>query len=299
MNPLRNLTRSRLCEKLDMRAGELQHLAHTAPDRYREDIIGEGEDKQRRLLVPDRRLKRFQRCFYKRFLRDFPYHGAAYCTPGRGVIKAARVHRKHPYLLHLDIAGFFPSVDFRQVRAAFHRAGVDGDLVNTLTRLVTVDNELPQGAPTSVAVGNLVLYPLDRRIQGQCDRSGAGFAYTRYVDDIAISGGSCLEKFEDSVCGIIEDCGWELNEKGGMLGPQDTHELLGLRVGVEVTVDEQFLADIRACLPSGRGPAGQLADETLATIRGQIAWVRAVQPDQGQALADELEKYLGTMDSAA
>lgn len=298
MNPLHNLTRARLCQKLGMRTEELRHLTHTAPDRYREEIIGEGED-ERRLLVPDHRLKRFQRRFYKRFLRDFPYHGTAYCAPGRGVIKAARVHRKHAYLLHLDIAGFFPSVDFRQVRAAFHSVGVDGDLVNPLTRLVTVDNELPQGAPTSVTVGNLVLYPLDRRIQGQCDRSGAGFAYTRYVDDIAISGGSRLEDFEGSARGIIEDCGWELNEKGGLLGPEDDHKLLGLRVGVEVTVDEQFLADLRACLSSARGRDGQLPDGTLATIRGQIAWVRAVEPDMGQELEARLSEHLAAAESAA
>lgn len=289
MNRLRGLTLERLAEELGVTEKHLLDLAHTAPDRYRpqERQIG---DKTRRLLVPDRDLKTFQSRFYKRYLADFPYHGAVYCCKGRGAVAAARVHRRHTHVLHLDIADFFPSVDHRRVRSAFGKVGVSRTLVPTLSRLLTAEDQLPQGAPTSVAVGNLVLLDLDIRLQGLCDDAGAGFAYTRYVDDIAISGGSRLEKRVATIRRIIGSCGWTLNTKGGLLGSSDQHHLLGLLVGLELNVDEYFLADLEAALAEMEVRPGSIDGGDLASLRGRIGWVKAVEPARGRKLEARLRK---------
>jgi hypothetical protein len=292
MNRLRGLTRARLCSDLGIADKQLNDLAASAPDRYRERSLDAGE-KTRQLLVPDGGLMHFQRQFYNEYLRDFPFPEAVFCCKGKGAVGAARKHRKHCHLLHLDIAGFFPSVTVGSVRAAFAGSGVSPELVNTLTRLVTVRGELPQGAPTSVAVGNLVLHRLDRRVQGLCDASGAGFTYTRYIDDIALSGGSRLENFVPSVRNIVEDCGWELNEKGGMLGPSEHHHLLGLCVGVDVTVDEQYLSDLRLALEKVQEEGPQRQAHYTSRLRGRIAWVKGVQPEVGRELKEVLDQIIG------
>lgn len=289
MSRLRGLTTEQLCAELNLSHDRLQALAYSAPNRYQERALEDG-DKQRILLVPDSTLRRFQRRFYRRFLRGYPFPEPVYCHRGKGALAAARVHRKHPYLLHFDIADFFPSVDVHRVRDALRATGVEPGLVKTLTRLVTVENQLPQGAPTSTAIGNLVLGELDARLASACRASGAGFAYTRYVDDIAISGGSRLERFVGSIRGIIRDCGWKLNEKGGLLGPDDEHRLLGVCVYVEVTIDDQYLDDLTSTLKAAAEGSLILTESEWASLRGKVGWVSSVDPVRGGELQVLLDK---------
>lgn len=287
MNRLDGLTKHRLCSELGLSQKQLNDFALTAPERYTPREFDEG-DKTRQLLVPDPPLRALQRSFYRTYLRDFPYHEAVYCQPDAGVVKAAKKHRKHSHLLHLDLANFFPSVSPARVADAFTRVGVSDGLTATLTRLLTVDGELPQGAPTSVAVGNLVLFRLDVRLQGLCEKYG--LEYTRYVDDLAISGGKRLRGHEATIRKIIADCGWGVNDKGGMLGPDDEHQLLGLQVGVSLNVDEAFLNQLQSSLRALRDSPETLGGSDLDRLQGRIGWVKEVEPERGAKLERVFER---------
>ena len=281
---LRGLTLERISAELGVDGHELRWLARRAAHLYEEKKLSKKGNGRRRLLVPSPRLKSFQRAFYKKYLRDHPYHPAAYCVPGHGVLDAVRRHRGRTHVLHLDIADFFPSVDCGRVRDCLRREGVAEEAVPTITRLLTFENQLPQGAPTSVAIGNLVLHRVDARVAGYCRRPGAGLTYTRYVDDITISGGSRLEKFEGGIRRIVEDCGWVLNRRSRLFGPAEEHRILGVLAGRTLALDEDYVSDVENALEAVREAGYQLSPGAAGSLRGKIAWIQAVEPDLGRRL---------------
>jgi RNA-directed DNA polymerase len=204
---------------------DLQETAGDIESHYRSSrrLIGA---KERTLLIPSDHLKSIQRDILGSLLNEIPPHPASFCTVGRGILKAAQRHLGHRYLLHLDLKDFFPSVRPARVRRVFQKAGFDAEAAELLAALTTFRNHLPQGAPTSVAVGNMVLERLDKSLWGLCRRFG--LTYTRYVDDIAISGGAQVQSAESEVRRIIADCHWELSQKGGLMGPDHRPKLLGV-----------------------------------------------------------------------
>ena len=165
----------------------------------------ETRGKTRDLRVPTGPLKRMQTQIHGGLLRDAQWSSCVYCCRGRGVTRAAQVHVGHPAVLQLDIKDFFPSVRPARVTRALRTAGANVRMARLLCRLVTFNHQLPQGASTSVGIGNLVLARLDSRLATLARKHG--FAYTRYVDDLVLSGGSRLARFERTAETIVRDCG--------------------------------------------------------------------------------------------
>ena len=97
-------------------------------------------------------------------------------------------------MLRLDISNFFPSVREDAVEGGFVRLGAGEQVANALVRLVTLPEGLPQGAPTSVAVADIVLFPLDVRLAGMAEKHG--FTYSRNLSTIVRhSSGLIREQF--------------------------------------------------------------------------------------------------------
>lgn len=281
MGRLADLDTDRLLAETGVTREELDTLAFRAEQSYKPRQVATTSNL-RILLVPGRELRGFQRTFHRAFLRNHSYHRAVYCRRGRGALAAADRHKRRPYLLHLDVANFFPSVTVSRVRAVLSGVGVADSLVPMLTRLLTVRGELPQGAPTSTAIGNLVLFRVDCRVAELCRQKG--LTYTRYVDDLAISGGSRLGDYEGTIRNAITECGWTLNERGRLYGPEDKHPLLGVVAGIQLTVGEEYLADLRQILAQARKGQIALDAATLAGLRGRVNWVTQVEPTTGRRL---------------
>jgi RNA-directed DNA polymerase len=260
---------------------ELNQTATEIASHYRREsrLIG---SKRRILSVPSDHLKAVQRLILERLLDPIPPHEAAFCYPGRGILDAVRRHQGHRYLLHLDLRDFFPSVRTSRVARAFRRLGFDAGATTLLTALTTYKNALPQGAPTSVAVGNLVLDRLDRSLWGVCRKYG--LTYTRYVDDLAISGGRRLAGVEAEIRAIVSDCHWELSNKGGLAETGSRPRLLGVLMGETLNVDPTYVADLRVVLAGRVGAGDPLTQAEHRTLAGKIAWVRAVNADDAQDL---------------
>lgn len=249
-----------------------------------EDRVIKG--KTRLLSIPDEKLKSLQKQLYKRLLAHLPIHDAAYCRTGRGVVDAVQRHQWHPYLLHLDIKNFFPSTSAARVASSFRRFGFPTDTVTLLTKLTTYRRQLPQGAPTSVAVGNLVLARLDESLAELCRQYG--LTYTRYVDDLAISGGRRTGSVEGKVRRIVQAFKWELSPKGGLFRAGESRKLLGIMLGKTLTADPVYLSDVEQ--ETARIlTAEQIIDEReLRQIRGRIAWITLIEPEIGRRLERSL-----------
>ena len=167
------------------------------------------------------------------------------------------------------------------VRERFLNLGVEADTADLLAKLVTVEDQLPQGTPTSPAVAEIALRRLDIRISQLID--GHRLVYTRYLDDITISGGQHLEdRFVNRIDEIITDCGWTLNDKGGLAGPDQSHKMLGLTVNHQLGVPHAMYEQVRREIKLATKGLIKLTSSQLQSLQGKINWISTVNPQMGE-----------------
>lgn len=179
---------STLARDLGMGVKTLYALSNSLPSHYRTVLIPRGDGGFRQLTVPDEALKRVQRSIARNLLAYMPVSpcAAAYRPGGSAVRNAAR-HTGRQEVLRLDIRRFFDSVRYSAVKdAVFPREIFSEPLRVLLTMLCYYRDGLPQGAPTSPAIANILLRDFDLRAADWCRERG--IAYSRYCDDLIFSG---------------------------------------------------------------------------------------------------------------
>jgi hypothetical protein len=160
---------------------------------------------------------------------------------------------------------------------------------------MTVMGQLPQGAPTSTAVGEIILYPLDCRIVGLCAKMN--LVYTRYADDIAISGGcGRVRGLQHEFQRIITDEGWTLSAKEALFGPGQRQRFLQIIVNAKPNVDRSYYESLRWLLRRVASGRSQLTEERRVSLLGKIQWVELVNPDRGAALRQAFDLLTAAKD---
>ena len=105
----------------------------------------------------------------------------------RSIVSNAKVHLAKRNIFNIDLEDFFPSINFGRVRGLF--MGKPYNLCPTvstiLAQICCFNNQLPQGAPTSPIITNMICAQMDSQLialakANKCD-------YTRYADDITFS----------------------------------------------------------------------------------------------------------------
>lgn len=188
-------------------------MANVPRPYYKSFSIAKRTGEARQIQAPRVFLKTVQRwillnILYKRTVPDF----VTGFVPGRGLVDNARMHVGKRYLTRIDIADFFPSIGAPRVREVFSTFGYPEPTVNLLSGLCVYDNGLPQGAPTSPYLANLVFSHPDEQIKRVSDL--AGIVFSRYADDLTFSADRPIDQgFVSSVEGIIENEGFRLNRR--------------------------------------------------------------------------------------
>lgn len=157
---------------------------------YRRFPKAKRDGSPRPMAEPSAPLKKAQRDLLDAVWYTFDVHHAAHGVPGRSALTNARVHRGASVFLKLDVAGFFPSIGAGRISGYLQSRGYVTDVADTIAAIATVPEAdgsrwLPQGAPTSNAIANVLCRRLDARLYGAAVANGA--TYTRYVDDLTFS----------------------------------------------------------------------------------------------------------------
>jgi RNA-directed DNA polymerase len=154
---------------------------------YRRFSINKRSGGAREIAEPLPNLKLIQRWILENILyKCQPSRFAKGFVPRRSIRENARFHRGQSLVLSLDLKDFFPSIRGGRVYKFFRRLGYQNKVAHMLTKLCTLNNSLPQGAPTSPALSNLISLRLDRRLAGLALKER--LRYTRYADDMTFSG---------------------------------------------------------------------------------------------------------------
>lgn len=144
--------------------------------------------KLRPIDNPLREIKWIQQRIYRRLLKPicFPQHVIG-AVPKRCVTDNTQRHLHSDLLITLDVQQFFPSITNKQVYKVWSEfLGCSPPVARLLTRLTTFNRHLPQGAPTSPLLANLVIWMIDEPIRKLCD--DLLVAYSTWIDDLAFSG---------------------------------------------------------------------------------------------------------------
>jgi len=173
-------------EELARRLGLSPEELQAVQPAYREFTIPKRAGGSRRIAAPAPDLKQLQRRILQRLLSRLKAHRSATgFERGQSIVTNALVHARKPVVVRMDIKDFFGSTSTKRVEAYFRAVGWSGEAARLLTRLSTHEGSLPQGAPTSPRLSNLVNVRLDARLSALARKLGA--AYTRYADDITFS----------------------------------------------------------------------------------------------------------------
>lgn len=172
-----------------MRLDFLLSMSNSQRNFYRHFTIPKGNGKTRKIAEPLPMLKEVQHFILHNILLKVPCSVYAKAYKNGASLKGnAKFHRNQPVLVKLDIKDYFPSLHESRVYYLFHTSlGYSKSLSMLLTKLCTLNKGLPQGAPTSPYLSNLLTSDMDDAIYRFCAENG-NLRYTRYADDISISG---------------------------------------------------------------------------------------------------------------
>jgi len=328
-----------LADRLGLDPGRLLWLAdplgfeRTAGDErlrnYRYRWVPRAGGPPRLIEQPKATLKAVQRGILHGILDAIPAADAAHgFRPGRSVRTHAAAHSGQRAVLRLDLEDSFACVTAGQVFGIFRTAGYPERVAHLLTALCTnvVPREewadvpwpadaalrrahrrlerrlatphLPQGAPTSPALANLAAYRLDQRLTGLA--SAAGATYTRYADDLALSGDEALLRRSTALRATIRTIagqeGFRLNEaKSRLMTSAGRQRLCGVVVNARPNLPRTDYDRLRAVLHDAarRGPEAanrQGVADFRAHLLGRIAWAEHLNPARGARLRARFEE---------
>lgn len=130
---------------------------------------------------------------------------------GKSIKDNARFHRNQKQVLNMDIENFFGTITFKMVLNVFMEIGYNKPVAMMLAKLCYLESRLPQGAPTSPKLSNLIMLRFDKKASDYAKENQ--LRYTRYADDITFSGEFNCTKVIRDITWIIEKEGFKVNLK--------------------------------------------------------------------------------------
>ena len=179
---------------------------------YREFTIKKKSGGERIISAPYPSLLMIQKWIYENILKVLSFHKCAHgYSPKKSIVSNCKVHISSNEFLKLDLKDFFPSIGFNRIIVFFNKLGYSRKVSYYLARLCTLEGSLPQGAPTSPILSNLISIKLDKRLYAFAQKFR--LKYTRYADDIVFSGDSLNIKLFDYIISILNEEGFNNNSK--------------------------------------------------------------------------------------
>ena len=280
---------------------------------YRHFTIRKRSGGRRTISVPRPDIMQVQRWLTAHVLNPQPVHRCSYAfKPGSSIVGCAARHTGARWLVKMDIAGFFGSISEIQVFRVFRQIGYQPLVAFELARLTTCVTlspwryemprwqnrgrhkiiavyqdgrigHLPQGAPTSPMLSNLVMRDVDAEIEAAAN--AAGLAYTRYSDDMIFSTRGDFSraravKFIEEVSAFIRRAGLYPQKRKTVIVPPGARKVvLGLVVdGATPRLPREFRDSLRQHLHylEKFGPAEHMKRREFETIQGMRHHIRGL-----------------------
>jgi retron-type reverse transcriptase len=305
-------TAEEIATAMGLSIGQLRFLAFnrriSETTHYIRFQIPKKTGGHRVISAPMPRLKEAQQWILENILEKVEMHTAAHgFRASRSIVTNARPHVGAGAIVNIDLKDFFPSVAYKRVKGLFRSLGYS-DAAATIFGLIcteaeveqveldgkiyyvaTSDRHLPQGAPSSPAITNLLCRRLDRRLSRMAEEMR--FTYTRYADDLTFSASGDDLK---NICNVLRRAESIVAHEGFEVHPGKTRvlrrsrqqEVTGVVVNTKPNVSRKELKKFRAAIfqIEKDGPVGKRwgkSEDVLASMLGYANYVYMVNPEKG------------------
>ena len=203
-------------------------------------------EKCRKISTPHPTLMKLQRWILRNILEQLEVSPVSFAYRKGVCLKDnAAPHVGKKQMVKADISNFFETVSYGKVYGVFAEAGYDKPVATLLAKLCTLRGHLPQGAPSSPALANLVMGRFDEIVCAYCDERG--IIYTRYSDDLTFSADRMdiagLLRF---VRATLKAEGFSMNSKKiRVLGPGARHQVCGIVTNEVLSVPKSYRRKLR------------------------------------------------------
>jgi len=312
-----------LAAAMKITVGQLRFLSYnrrvSKVSHYKRFYMPKKSGGQRLISAPMPRLKAAQYWILNNILYKVPTHQAA-CgfKPNTSIISNAQVHQNQDLVVNLDFKDFFPTITFRRVKGVFTNLGYSEQIATILSAICTEpdideveldgvtyytakgERKLPQGAPTSPALTNILCYKLDARLAGNA--KVLEFNYTRYADDLSFStSGNAVENLKKILWRVrqtVKDEGFKLHpDKTRIMRKGGRQEVTGIVVNNQLGICKKTIKKFRALLHQIRvngwdGKQWGNSNDIVAAVWGYANFVKMVKPLQGEKFLKEIKELL-------
>ena len=201
-----------LCMLLGVRKDYLCSVIYSPESHYRHFSIRKHSGGLREITAPYYTLKKIQRWILDNILINIKVHRCAHGFKSqKSIITNVKQHVGREDLLKIDLKDFFPTIGKDRIVRVFQEIGYTKEVSFYLASICCYEEVLPQGAPTSPILSNIVSHHMDNRLYRLARK--LDFHYTRYADDMGFSGQHIKPAFIGYVTQIITECGFIINEK--------------------------------------------------------------------------------------
>lgn len=221
-------------------------VINSPEDHYRSFQLRKRSGGYREILSPYPALLEMQYWIYNNILKKIPVSAYAHgFTRRKSIITNAKVHLNQKELLKLDLKDFFPSININRVIYIYTSLGYTNKVAFYLASLCCYEQHLPQGAPTSPYLSNIVSSLLDKRLIALSKKYN--LRYTRYADDLTFSGDSIPAVLISYIKDIAEQEGFAINsEKTRLYKNKGKRIVTGISVnGQELKVPKEYKRNLR------------------------------------------------------
>jgi len=286
---------------------------------YKRFYMAKKSGGQRLISAPMPLLKSVQYRILNDLLYKLEIQDTAYgFVPNRSIVDNAKQHIGQSVVINMDLKNFFPTITYKRVKGLFKALGYAEKYATILGLLCTepetdevkMDGEryfvatgerhLPQGAPTSPVITNLICRTMDKRMLGAAEK--LGFTFTRYADDCTFS---CAETAKPNVGKMLWIAHKIVKEEGFIMHPDKLkimhkgrqQEVTGIVVNEKLNVNRKDLKNFRALLfqierDGFEGKSWNNNPNLRDCIQGYANFVRMVHPVKGKVLKGQVGRIL-------
>ncbi|KGI03970.1 reverse transcriptase family protein [Oenococcus oeni] len=251
-------------------AQTIQTITNKTTSYYKSFELKKRSGGSRTILAPKQQLLSIQKKIATTLEKIYPVsiysHGFIY---KKGIKTNAEEHLRSTELLNFDIDNFFDNIPEYRIFGIFrYYFNMNNYISGILKELTCVERHLPQGAPSSPILSNIICYKIDKDLGKLARRNHC--KYTRYVDDITFSSKRKLpssiynrinKSCSNNIVKILSDSGFTINHrKTRLLTKSQRQEVTGITTNKQLNVSKTYIRSTRAMLYNFKNSKYQVAN---------------------------------------
>lgn len=225
----------------------LYYIANNTLKYYHIYYIPKKNGKFRRIEAPFPILRHIQRVIMDNILPNRVHFIATGFREWYNIIHNAEIHCNQKVIVTIDIKDFFSSIQYRRILSFYKRQNMSESAAILFTKLCTINGHLPQGAPTSPLLSNLIQFNFDKNLYFYCINKN--IAVTRYADDITFSGNMDTDDIQSLLTYIekkLKNIKLTINkEKTRVLKNYSQQKVTGLIVNKKINTPRKLRRELR------------------------------------------------------